>query len=365
MLYLKINLVTVQMKNSKKFTGFFILIILMGFQAKAQIETTTLFKNRIVKETKSIFFTNRPIEINPDNSVTFRNKSTIQTNTLYFCTYDYDNDSIELYYRAINFSNGYPKEKVKNNIFYDMYEFQRLKRGIKNFYFIVGGYGKSFEKQINSYMKRLKTNYGDSLFKQAVIVTYAWGVEDDAYQYYRAVRESKNGAADFAIFQHMLEEFLSDEKYFKTHPRDINISILFSSMGNNLFKEYLEKRKEENIPLRKVYNRILFVGSVAPRNSFEKGKAFYNLDQMTDSVDVFVNSKDILLKMSSMAHLKSRMGNKGPQNEENLPGYINVWHIKDLINMKDMTGLGHDYILTNTVLHDALLETVNKRLEEQ
>lgn len=344
--------------------GLFCFIILISAEIKGQIETTVLYKDRVIKESKSVFFTNRPIIVNEDSTVTFKNKSTIQTNTLYFCTYDFENDSIELYYKAVNLSDNYPKGPVEKNILYNMYEFQRLKRGIKNFYIIVGGYGKSFEKQVNSYMRRLKSNYGDSLFDKAVILTYAWGVEDDAYQYFKAERESKNGAADFAVFQHMLEEFLSDEEYFKTHPKDLNISILFSSMGNKLFKEYIEERKKENIPLMKVYNRILFVGSVAPRNSFEKGKVFHDLNQMTDTVDVFVNSKDILLKMSSVAHLKNRMGNKGPKNEKDLPGYIKVWHIENIINMKDMSGLGHDYILTNTLLHDELLHEVYKKSEK-
>ena len=344
--------------------GLLCFILLISLQSKGQIETTILNQNKVIKESKSIFFTNRPLIVNEDSTVTFKNKSTIQTNTLYFCSYDFENDSIELYYKAVNLSDDYPTGKVEKNIIYNMYEFQRLQRGIKNFYFIVGGYGKSFDKQVNSYMKRLKSKYGDSLFYKAAIVTYAWGVEDDAYQYFKAERESKNGAADFAIFQHMLDEFISDENYFKTHPKDINITILFSSMGNNLFKEYIEKRKRENIPLVKTYNRILFVGSVAPRNSFEKGKAFHDLNQMADTVDVFVNSKDILLKMSSVAHLKNRMGNKGPKNEKNLPGYINVWHIEKIINMKDMSGLGHDYILTNTLLQDELLHEVYEKSEK-
>jgi hypothetical protein len=79
---------------------------------------------------------------------------------------------------------------------------------------------------------------------------------------------------------------------------------------------------------------------------------------MTDTIDVFVNSKDILLKMSTAAHMKNRMGNKGPKNEEDLPAYIKVHHIKDIITKKDMSGLGHDYLLTNEWLHDAILEDI-------
>ena len=150
----------------------------------------------------------------------------------------------------------------------------------------------------------------------------------------------------------MLDDFMSDEEFWKNNPRDISFTILFSSMGNNMFKEYLEERERQGIPLVKTYSRILFVGSVAPRNAFEEGKAFHNLHEMADTVDVYVNSKDILLKLSSVAHLKNRMGNKGPKNPEELPAYINVIDIKKMITMKDMGGLGHDYILTNPVLQD-------------
>ncbi len=324
----------------------------------AQIETTILTDSPQMSPKKALFFTNRPLIVNPDNTYTFQNKFTDQSNTLFFCSYQYDTDSIEVYYRAINLSDEYPTTKLEHNILYDVYNYHRLERGIKNFYVVVGGYGKSFEKQVHSYMRRIKEAYGDTLFNKAVISVFAWGTEDDAYQYYHAVREAKKGAADFAIFQHMLDEFVSDSVFFSTHPRDFKINIAFSSMANKLFLEYLERREDQGIPLVKTYNNITFLGSVAPRDSFEEGNAFHTLYQMTDTVKVFVNSKDILLKMSSLAHLKSRMGNKGPKKEENLPGYVKVFHIKDIITMKDMAGLGHDYLLTNEVLHDAIIEAI-------
>lgn len=77
---------------------------------------------------------------------------------------------------------------------------------------------------------------------------------------------------------------------------------------------------------------------------------------MADSEAIFVYSKGILLKMSSVAHAKNRLGNKGPKNESELPGYINVYRIKDIITKKDLSGLGHDYLLTNDELHDIILK---------
>lgn len=342
-----------------------LLVVFGANTAYAQLEITNFVSSQTISESDAYFFTNRPIKVNKDNSYTFLNRSTDKTNTLYFCAYDFETDSISVNYRALNPYNDYPNQKIKHNLFYESYKYHRLERGIKKYYIIVGGYGKSFKKQINSYMKRLKSSYGDSLFDKAVIDVFAWGTEEEAYKYYNAVRKSKNGASDFAIYQHMLDEFMSDSVFFKTNPKDISFTILFSSMGNYMFKEYLEDRARKNIPLVKTYKRILFVGSVAPRNSFEKGNAFYNLHEMTDTVDVFVNSKDILLKLSSVAHLKNRMGNKGPKKPDELPGYINVVDIKDIITMKDMSGLGHDYVLTNPVLQDELLNTANRNIENE
>jgi len=341
-----------------KKTVLIFLLATIYLSGLAQIETTILNPSGQMSEQKAIFFTNRPMIVREDSSVTFKNKFTDKSNTLYFCSYQYDTDSIEIYYKAENKSEKYPTEEIQGSFFYDIYKYHRIERGIKNFYVIVGGYGKSFEKQVNSYMKRIKSSYGDTLFDKALISVFAWGTEDDAYQYYNAVRQAKNGAADFAIFQHMLDEFMSDSVFWKNNPRDFKYNITFSSMANRLFMEYMERREAQNIPLVKTYNSITFLGSVAPRDSFEKGKPFYHLNQMTDSVNVFVNSKDILLKMSTAAHMKNRMGNKGPKNEEDLPGYINVHHIKDMITKKDMSGLGHDYFLTNEVLQDAILEGI-------
>ncbi len=353
------------MKQSIKAAFLLSLAFLFVSNLHAQIENTILNANAKAGEHKVPFFTNRPIVIEEDNTISFKNSSTKKTNTLYFCNYNFDTDSIEVNYRAINLSDKYPTEPIKHNLIYEIYEYARLKRGIKDFYIVVGGYGKSFNKQINSYMQRLKNKYCDELFGKASITIYAWGTEEDAYQYYNAVRKSKNGANDFAIFQHMLEEFISDTEYFKTHPDDFKLNIMFSSMGNNLFKEYMERRAQQGIPLKKVYNNIAFFGSVAPRNAFEKGKAFYNLDELADTVYVYVNSKDVLLKLSSIAHFKNRMGNKGPKNPDKLPGYIKIHDIKDIITGKDMTaGLGHDYLLTNSVLQEEILENIEERVKE-
>jgi hypothetical protein len=345
---------------------FIALLIIFTFflsGVQAQIETTILDSSLVADDNKSFFFTNRPVQIMEDNSISFKNKSTLQTNTLYFCFYNFATDSIEVKYRAINTSDKYPTEPLKYNVFYDLYRNARLERGIKNFYFVVGGYGKSFKKQVHSYMKRLKEKYGDELFGKAAIVVFAWGTEEEFYKYYNAVRKSKNGAADFAIFQHMLDEFVSDTAFFAQHPNDLTIDIMFSSMGNNLFKEYLEARKVQGIPLVKTYDHISFIGSVAPRNAFEPGKAFHELDQMADTVIVYYNRKDLLLKMSSVMQLKNRMGNKGPRKADKLPGYIKVFNVVSTMTVKDLTGLRHDYILTNPIIQNALLKSIEEDVE--
>jgi hypothetical protein len=353
-----------QRKKKTRITSLLLVFLIINFTGNAQLESTILATSRNTNVNDALFFTNRPIQVNEDNSYTFLNKSTDKTNTLYFCSYDFETDSIYVNARTINLSDKYPTEKPKYNLFKESYNYHRLERGIKKYYIIVGGYGKSFQKQVQSYMKRLKANYGDSLFNKAVIDVFAWGTEEEAYKYYNAVRKSKNGAADYAIYQHMMDDFMSDSVFWKNNPKDISVTILFSSMGNNMFKEYLEERARQNIPLVKTYSRILFVGSVAPRNAFEEGKAFHNLHEMADTVDVFVNSKDILLKLSSVAHLKNRMGNKGPKKPDELPGYINVIDIKNIITMKDMSGLGHDYLLTNPVLQEELLDAINANLDD-
>ncbi|MEN8139495.1 MAG: alpha/beta hydrolase, partial [Bacteroidota bacterium] len=333
-----------------KSIGFLIIFLTISLSGYAQLKTEIINPSKTWIENDAMFFSNRTLITRDDGSVTFKNQSTKQTNSLYFCTYDFAKDSIEINYKTINLSDKYPTGDIEHNIIYDFYKRQRIDRGIKNYYFIVGGYGKSFKKQVHSYMRRLKSHYGDTLFTKAAIIVFAWGTEGHAIRYYNALRASRRGAADFAIFQHMLDEFVSDTTFFQTHPNDLTIDILFSSMGNYLFKRYMEERKAQNIPFVKTYNRILFVGSVAQRNSFEKGKAFYNLNRMTDTVDVYVNKKDALLMMSSLLHLKGRMGNRGPKNEKDLPGYINVVHIEKILSKADLPGLGHDYLLTNPVL---------------
>lgn len=345
-----------------------IVLILLGTISEsvyAQIETTFFREEaRDIRKSEAYFFTNRPLQVDENNAYTFKNKFNDNTNTLYFCSYDFETDSIALNFRTVNLSDSFPTGPVKHNFFYEAYNNQRLKRGIKDYYIIVGGYGKSFKKQVHSYMRRLKSSYGDSLFNKITIDVFAWGAEEQAYKYYNAVRKSKYGAADFAIYQHMLDEFMSDEAFWKENPKDISFYIMFSSMGNNLFKEYLEERERQGIPLVKTYERISFVGSVAPRDAFEEGEAFNKLHEMTDSINVFVNSKDVLLKLSSIAHFGGRMGNAGPRRAAELPDYIKIIDVKDIITLKDMTGLGHDYILTNPILQQEILDGIKQSIEE-
>lgn len=345
------------------FFGLLVSFIFFGNpELMAQIETEVINTSFRANKSNAMFFTNRPLLMEEDSSFSFENRSTSQTNTLYFCGFNFEKDSIELNYKAVNTSEKYPTEKTRNNFLYNMYEYHRLERGVKNFYFLVPGYSKSFEKQVYNYMKRLKARYADTLFDNAVIVTFAWGDEPDAYQYYNALRVSKRGAADFSIFQHMLDEFISDSAYFSTHPKDITISILFSSMGNHLLAKYLEARKDQEIPLVKTYNRILFVGSVEKRTSFKKGDAFYGLNQMTDSVDIYVNLKDMPLSLSSLLSLRGRMGNRGPKKEECLPDYVNVIHIGNIISKEDIPALGHDYLLANPVIQEEILMEINENI---
>lgn len=351
--------------NRIKHTLSLLLFILIGITCNAQLDVTMLKKAKNWDQDHFMFFTNRTLEINEDGSSTFKNHTTKQTNSLHFCRYDFEKDSIEINYEVTNPSDKYPTRRTENNPIYKFYELQRLDRGIKNFYFIVGGYGKTFNKQVGSYMKRIKSTYSDSLFNKAAIIVFAWGDEDHAYRYYNGVRASKRGAADFSIFQHMLDEFISDTTYFETHPNDLTINIVFSSMGNYLFKEYLEERKRQNIPLIKTYHRITLLGSVTSRHSLEKGNEFYDLDQMTDSLDVYVNRKDALLFMSGIMHLSSRLGRKGPKDDELVPKFINIRRISDEITMDDLPGLGHDYLLTNDQIQHEILHQINDNINQK
>ena len=332
----------------------------------AQLETQIIKPSENWDKDHFMFFTNRKLINNKDGSISFKKNTTKQTNTLYFCRYDFANDSIEVQYKTVNLSpNKYNTDSIKYNPFYSFYEHQRIGRGIKNYYFVVGGYGKNFKKQVNSYMQRIKKNYADTLFEKAAVIVFAWGDEGHAWRYYNGVRASKRGAADFAIFQSMLDDFVSDTTYFKTHPNDITISIAFSSMGNYLFKDYLEERKRQNIPLKKVYSRIILLGSVTSRHSFEEGFVFSDLDQMTDSLDVYVNRKDALLWMASLMHMSPRLGRRGPKYEDKLKSYINVIHMGDRITLDDLPGLGHDYFLTNFNLKEEILHDINKNIRSK
>jgi len=335
-------------------------VCLFPFELDAQIQTFWVDTSTHKNSNSALFFTNRPVKINSKSgNFEFKNKSTKETDNLFFCMYDYDEDSIVIKYRAYDPDEPYPVEKVENNILYKIYEDLRIKKGIKKFSITIPGYSHTFKDQVNTFMRRVKENYGDSVQNRAAFILYAWGDEWRPYRYYRAKGSAQRGANDFAIFQHMLEDFLSDSLYFASHPKDFDIYLTCTSMGNELLKKYLLERERQGIPLQKVYKTILFIGSDASWDSFEAGKGFHNIGELCDTVRVVWHDKDIPLKMSKTANLKRRMGLYGPRDPENLPGYITVHNIGDLIKDEDKAGGYHDYTLSNPEFRKMLRDPLN------
>jgi len=338
-----------------KLTFLFLISLFIFKPGDSQIQTQIYDSSAYIRSEYAFFFTNRPIKTNKDSTLSFKNKSKKQTNTLYFCLFNYEKDSIEFRYKAANPSGKFPNGNVERNFFYDIYQDITIDRGINTYYFIIPGYGKTFKNQVYKFMRRLKSTYGDTLSTKVAIITFAWGAEDEALKYYSGVRSAKRGAGDFAIFQHMLEDFLNDSIYFQNNPNDVSFNLLCSSMGNNLLLKYLKQREKNKASLTKVYSHVLFVGSSVSRNSFKKGKPFYHLNQMTDTVDVFVNLYDAPLSFAGFLSFKKRLGKYGPKNEKDLPGYINVLHVGKILSAQDLPGFGHDYLFRNPIVREKLI----------
>lgn len=303
------------------------------------------------------FFTNRPLKSRDDGSVDFRNRWTRATGNLHFCLFDYDNDSILYKYMAAttNPKKVYPTEHVENNIFYGIYRELRLKRGIHNFVILVPGFGKTFDDQIHDFMFRFKQSYSDSIKGSTAVILFAWGDQAVSPFYYKGKRSANRAANDFAIFQQMLESFQADSGYFEGRPQDLSYTLFCTSMGNQLLKRYMLKREKQDIDLVKAYDRIIMVGSDAACDSFEEGKGFHKIMDMTDEVVVVVNRKDGPLALSQYMNMKNRMGRSGPTNLKKLPEGIEVWDITGMIAWGDLPAMGHDYLLRNSEIRDQLL----------
>ena len=337
--------------------SLFLLLLLSG-SGQAQIETQWIDTTTYGDHDLGYFFTNRPLKKSDEGTILFRNRWTRRTNNLYFCMYDYQKDSILLKYQALKTSpkKVYPTDEVANNIFYKLYEDQRIRKGIKSFIFVVPGYAKTFDKQINDFMFRVDESYADSLRASAIIVLFAWGDQSVSQFYHKGKRSANRAADDFSIFQHMLEEFVHDTAFFSENPDDVTYTLFCTSMGNQLFKKYLLKREKQGIDLIPVYDRVIFLGSDAGNDSFKEGKGFHNLTRMTDEVTVVVNRKDGPLAMSQYMNLKLRMGRAGPSNLHELPPNVKVWDITDMIDWEDLPALGHDYLLRNDEVRDSLIQ---------
>jgi esterase/lipase superfamily enzyme len=252
---------------------------------------------------------------------------------------------------------------VDSNIFYTVYKNLRIDKGITDFVFVIPGYAKTFKKQLNDFMFRLQKSYADTLSEKMAIITFAWGDQSVSQFYYKAKRSANRAANDFAIFQHMLEDFLSDSAFFANNPNDLDIYLMATSMGNQLLKRYLIKRERQGIELVPVYNKMVFIGSDAGIDSFEEGKGFHNLMQMTDSVTVYVNRRDWPLTMSQYMNMKLRMGRGGISNLDELPPTVQVRDVTNIISWEDLPALGHDYLLRNKKIKSGMVESSIK--EEQ
>jgi esterase/lipase superfamily enzyme len=335
-----------------------LLILFASGGLSAQLEVP--FHGTTVKRGPNdvIFFTNRKPKNTGDGSLDFRNRWTRQTKSLHFCIYHYDNDSISLRSRIHKTTEKkeFPAGPVEENIFYDIYEDLRIDRGIRYINIVIPGFGKTFDNQMQSFVYRFNKFYGDALAHNTVFLSFAWGDQSIPLFYYKGKRSANRAANDFAIFQHMLEEFLHDSAYFATHPNDVRWKLICTSMGNQLLKRYMIKREKQGIPFQPTYNWTVFIGSDAGNDSFEKGKGFDKLHLMSDSTLVVVNRKDGPLRFSQWMNMKTRMGLSGPRLAEDVPSNVIVWDVTDAIGWEDLPALGHDYTLKNSYLIDKMLK---------
>jgi len=306
---------------------------------------------------KALFFTNRPMQNGKAGKVGFKNRWSKESGELHFGWYNYKTDSIDLFYRATKATENkaYPTKAVTNNIFYDIYDKIRIDRNINHLVILIPGYGKTFKVQTHNFMRKVRERYADSLRKDAAFATYAWATESDFLFYFRGKRVAKRGAHDFAIFQHMLEEFQADSAFFATHPNDMSIHLVCLSMGNRLLKHYLKKRDKQGIPVRKSYDNIVLLGADINWNSFHEGKGLDELGKMTDTITLVVNKKDALLQFASIINPTNRMGAKGLKHEEDAPENLFVVHIEEHMSKEDFPGLGHDYFLRNPWIRDEIV----------
>lgn len=334
-----------------------IVLLLIPIGLQGQIDTYWIDTTTTSHSNFSFFFTNRPVKKSSKKGYfTFKNKSTKKTDNLFFCMYDHEEDSILIRYRAKNISDFYPVDTIEDNIFYKIYDDLRIRKGIRKFSIIVPGYSHTFNDQLRKFMKGIKSNYSDSVQNIAAQILYAWGDEWRPYRYYSAKTSAKRGANDFAIFQHMLEDFLSDSVFFSTHPSDISFTLTCTSMGNQLLKKYLLEREKQGIRLSKVYKKILLIGSDTSWDSFEEGKGFDNIGELCDSVIVVWHEKDLPLKVSKTMNATPRMGLYGPHEPDSLPGYIRTLNVRDMLEKGDKSGLWHNYLLTNPTVQKMILE---------
>jgi hypothetical protein len=340
-----------------------LLLALIPLDGIAQIDTHWIDTTTHAERTLGFFFTNRPQKKSNDGSAAFRNRWVRQTKNLYFCLYDFQKDSIMLKYRATKTCDKkvYPTAAVDSNIFYTVYKNLRIDKGITDFVFVIPGYAKTFKKQLNDFMYRLQKSYADTLSERTAIITFAWGDQSVSQFYYKAKRSANRAANDFAIFQHMLEDFLGDSAFFAQNPDDLSIYLMCTSMGNQLLKRYLIKREKQGIDLVPVYDKMVFIGSDAGIDSFEEGKGYHNLMQMTDSVTVYVNRRDWPLTMSQYMNMKLRMGRGGISNLDELPPTVKVRDVTDVISWEDLPALGHDYLLRNKELKSGTVDASIKK----
>lgn len=344
------------MKNLLLF--LFLTLPLAGPSLRAQIDTQWLDTSATSSQSElGYFFTNRkPVTNSQGEVLDFRNRWIRQTKSLYFCRYDFESDSVIPKYLATKTTSRktIPTAAVNQNFFYQVYQDLRINNGIRNFVFIIPGHGKTLDKQLNDYMFRLQRSYADSL-KHSAFITFAWSSESLGPLYYRGQRAADHSSNDFAIFQNLLESFLTDTLFWEENTKDISIKLVCTSMGNELLKRYLIKRDMQGIPLIPVYERIILIGSDVSADSFKRNEGFDNLLEMTESVLVLVNRRDGPLTLSQVMNLEGRLGKVGPINRTNLPEQIVVRDVTKQIAWEDLPALGHDYFLRNQELRDYIL----------
>lgn len=133
------------------------------------------------------------------------------------------------------------------------------------------------------------------------------------------------------------------------------VNVLAHSMGGRVATKTLQRWRERDRALPRVFRHVFLVAADVPNEVLERGEAGHALTESARTVTVYSADDDLALRASKVANVRNqeltrRIGHTGPEDMNRTPSHVFSVDCNDFNSIED-PGDGHGYYAGTALRH--------------